>query len=164
MRARRYRAEQHFCFAAIPPLPTDVKARASAVGESCDDACDEIDMRCDLRMFDGATERSAAAALRSLTLSLTFSVRIRQRSRDACAAVLNFCEQLDVAFGGCERGCQMSFGRDQPAYLPTQPGGESGGECLVNKNPRIFDCAGKHVQTRRLCPCVAPSDVKGGRG
>jgi hypothetical protein len=53
----------------------------------------------------------------------------------------------------CKYGCSNNFGGDQPAYVAAQSDSHFG-KCLINSDPGLFSCSGKHSSTRRLCPCA----------
>jgi hypothetical protein len=65
---------------------------------------------------------------------------------------LNTCSLLIKHFN-CKYGCSNNFGGDQPAYVAAQSDSHFG-KCLINSNPDLFSCSGKHSSTRRLCPCA----------
>ncbi len=65
---------------------------------------------------------------------------------------LNACSLLSKHFD-CKDGCSHNFGEDQPAYVASQSDAHFG-KCLINSDPHLFSCSGKHASTRRLCPCA----------
>lgn len=71
-------------------------------------------------------------------------------SVDAFSAI-NTCSLLSKSFD-CKDGCINNFGGDQPAYVAARRDAHFG-KCLINSNPALFSCIGKHESTSRLCPC-----------
>ena len=72
-------------------------------------------------------------------------------SADALPSV-NTCSLLTKHFK-CKNGCTYNFGGDQPAYVSGE-GDAHSGKCLINSDPALFSCSGKHGSTSRLCPCA----------
>lgn len=74
----------------------------------------------------------------------------RRCSKEALPSV-NTCSLLTKHFK-CKNGCALNVGNDQPAYVVLENDAHFG-KCLINSNPDFFSCSGRHVNTRRLCPC-----------
>jgi len=72
-------------------------------------------------------------------------------SADALPSV-NSCPLLTKHFK-CKNGCSYNFGGDQPAYVSSATDAHAG-KCLINSDPTLFSCGGKHGSTSRLCPCA----------
>jgi hypothetical protein len=80
--------------------------------------------------------------------------------------LLNNCDTMKKYFGCKADECENSSGGDQPALLPPKgssaaalgdrfdASGRPRGTCLINSDPKLFDCEGHHADTRRLCACV----------
>ena len=69
-------------------------------------------------------------------------------------SALNTCDVLrEHRIDGCNGGCDVSRGVDQPAYVDAKAPAESRpNACLVNSGE--LSCEGKHPLTSRLCACA----------
>jgi hypothetical protein len=94
---------------------------------------------------------SVFAADQSVSCDDTCASKRLRCSADALPAV-NSCSLLSKSFG-CKSGCFSNVGSDQPAYVASQTD-PLFGKCLMNSDPALFSCSGKHSSTRRLCPCI----------
>jgi hypothetical protein len=71
-------------------------------------------------------------------------------------SMINTCKYLQDNFP-CERGCEESYGKEQPAYMFKGAPPESlPGACLYTSKPAESTCEASHPVTTRLCPCVPP--------
>jgi hypothetical protein len=75
-----------------------------------------------------------------------------QRCSAEALPSINTCPLLTKHFK-CKNGCALNVGGDQPAYVVLANDAHFG-KCLINSDPAFFSCSGKHVNTRRLCPCA----------
>jgi hypothetical protein len=67
-------------------------------------------------------------------------------------AKANTCEVMKARFS-CTT-CTESEGPDQPCFVDSKaPKAMQPGTCLVKTDSSVFDCAGKHPKTSRLCVC-----------
>ena len=102
-------------------------------------------------------ETSITTVVGRLGVSCTTACQ-RQRPGSRCdingLKLLNACDALKQHRGsGCPRGCDVSVGPDQPAYVSVDaPAASMPGSCLVNSG--ALSCDGKHELTRRLCACT----------
>lgn len=57
-------------------------------------------------------------------------------------------------FNGCQGGCTLSLGSEQPAFvIQNAPTENLPNTCLITSNPSSTDCYASHPYTIRLCPC-----------
>jgi len=83
----------------------------------------------------------------------TACARLSMVCIDEYLSHVNNCPTLEKNFP-C-RNCIPSGGYDQPAYVDSKaPDQYHPGSCVVNTEAKLFDCAGIHPFTIRLCLCL----------